>query len=912
MSTGIGGKMRSRMTTRQWLTRARTSDDGALVAERWHFPLRDFGGTADGGGLDTAALYGGDGGIVPAVSWESLAGALRYGYGLYWLAVIEGWPTVELEALADAIAPAGYDLDPVLVIDRSPRLGCGVDDESYISKGFDAELRFLDSTSMRGYMSSPARYTYLTTDLGADDTIAYVKDSTTFKGLSEFYVGTSCIPFAARTSNAFLGLDRDAYGRRRSYKAGTLVTDAPYQFEGRQVDLRAVLVDPGGAYVQGASILTQAPVMWTGYIAEKPVRDGTEWVVAVRDQVRRVADPIGVAASGQAIWTADDDALVTVPTTMVIAIEVALTTTGTILSVRVSPFTALGATARASELRAAVVSALTTAATDPHVLGFAWRTFSVDGAPDVLQHDLILQFNPDPGDIVATSRYASVVPNGSAGMYQIGAEFSEPCSDTVGLAELRVGIFMYGSIHGAALTVALDEGDPGELPTTGRIVLEGSGQTDYASYTSVTPDGTDPTRALLTLAEGSRPAGQTAVDLVATDAQPPSVRFLWADAGKLADILRRVLTSTGESQNGLFDTLPKGQGLGLPHLDLASFDTAFGGLNDLNFQVAVDSGTSVAELCDGLFRLARRAIVTRRRADGGAVEIAAVDVGAVDTGVPVYEITDDVVISTQGRRPVRPLTVYAAPQAMKITCRTIAAGDIPAGEGVINLRDPHLRQWTRQRWEIEIYGVRREDLRVLAIAWATAWFRTGETRQIVEVDVPPDFFAQVGDVVKVNLQDASLWDYAGGAPSYVGLARVLGAVIAPKTAVVTLKLALDGILGAGPMSPSIPIVAVNGVATSPTSIDVAAEHYSLLANAKGSASSWTLLAYRPGQDAGRAEYTVTTVQLTAGVCRVTVSAAASAPTVSLTTAYRLTWPAAADCTDEQDVYLHNTDVVQWS
>lgn len=913
MSTGIGGKLRSALTTRRWLTRGVTSADGVALARRWHFPLPNFGGTAAGGSADTASVEGGGGAVAAAVPWETLAPALRYGYGLYWLAIIEGWPTVQLEALADAIAPDGYDLDATLVIDRCPHIGGGVDDESPIAKGHDAELRFLDSTSIRSYMASPARYTYLTSDLGADDTIAYVKESGAFSGLTEFYVGTSCIPFAARTSNAFMGLDRDAYGRRRSYKAGTIVTDAPYQFEGREVNLRAVLIDPSGRYVQGDDILARAPVMWTGYVAAKPVRDGTEWVFAVRDQVRRLADPIGVAASGKAIWTADDDAVVTVPTTMTISIDVSLEATGTIIdSVRVAPFSGMAATARASELRAAIVDALAAAATDPHVLGFAWRSYAPPGRPGELQHDLVLRFNPDPGDTIATSRYAAVTPNGAVGIYQREGSYSEPCSDTVGEAELRLGVIMLGSIRAAALTVVLDEGEPGDLPPSGRIVLEGSGQVDYASYTAITPDDTDPTSARVVLNEADRPTGPAILDLVSTETQPPSVRFLWADQGKLADILRRVLTSTGDGQNGLYDTLPKGQGLGLPHLDIASFETAFGGINDLDFQLAVDSGTSVAEVCAGLFRLSRRAIITRRRADGGAVEIAAVDVGAIDTGVPVYEITDDVVVSSQGRRPVRPLSVYAAPQAMKITCRTIAAGDIPAGEGVINLRDPHLKQWTRQRWDVDLYGVSRDAVRVLATAWAMSWFRAGETRQIVEVDVPPDLFAQVGDVVRLSLQDASLWDYAGGRPEYVGLARVLGAVIAPRTAVVTLRLALDGILGAGPMSPSLPIVAVNGTASSPTSIDVDATYYDLLSHAQGGEATFTLLAYLPGQDAGRATYVVSAVALTSGVCRLTVSIYPNSPAVTLSTSYRLTWPVASSCTEEQDLYLHNTDLVQWS
>ena len=53
-------------------------------------------------------------------------------------------------------------------------------------------------------------------------------------------------------------------------------------------------------------------------------------------------------------------------------------------------------------------------------------------------------------------------------------------------------------------------------------------------------------------------------------------------------------------------------------------------------------------------------------------------------------------------------------------------------------------------------------------------------------------------------------------------------------------------------------------------------------------------------------------QLSGGSARLTVSAYPSSPAVTLTTSYRLTWPVATECTEEQDLYLHNTDVVQWS
>lgn len=874
-----------------------------------------LGGISEGTSEDSARLAGAAPAPVSQMSWGTVAGSLRYGYGLYWLAVIEGWPVVHAEALADARAPDDYTVDPTLVIDRSARLGAVIQGDSHVAKGFDFELRLLDSPEVRALFGRPARFATLTQDLGPDDTIIYVGNTTPFSGLSEIYVGQSCIKFGGRQFNAFLEVERGVYGPRRAYPKGTIVSDAPYTLVGRRVDLHAVAIDPSGQYVQGAgpygSVLSYAPVMWSGYIDSHPVRDGGEWVVSVRDQVRRIADPLGVAASGSAVWTPDDDGLVDVPREMSIAIRVTLSTSGVILDARVSPFRAMPATAYASQLRAAIVTALTDAATDAQALGFLWRAVPVDGTQD--RHwELVLQFDPDTGDTVVEYT-SSVTPNGSGGIFGLtGQVGNDGCSDTASVAEVRCGVWQQRSIHGVALAVILEEGEPAELPPSGHIVVEAAGAVDYARYTGVVPDDTDPLLVHLQLDSADRIFGQTLDQILAGDQSSASVRFLWSDQGVLADILRRALASTGTGRNGAWDSLPARQGLGLPNLDADSFARVFAALSDLPFQLAVDAGTSIAELFDGLFRLTRRAIVTRRRADGSAVDIAAVDIGSVDTAVPVATITDDMLVSSQGRRPVRVKSAYTVPQAIKIACRTIAAGDVPESEGVLQLRDPHLVEWTRTQWDLDVYGVSREDLKTLAIAWALSWFRAGETRQIVELDLPPEVTAQVGDVVELDLLDVSLWDYALAETGYTGLARVLGAVLAPTTAVVTLTVALDGVTAAGPMSPSLPIVAVGGTATAPTSIDVAAEHYALLAHALGAASSFVLLAYRPGADSGHAEYTVTAVAVTGTVCRLTVSAYPASPAVTLTTAHRLTWPVAERCTPEQARYLHNTDVVQWS
>lgn len=938
MSAGIGGKLRSRWTSVEWLTSYWPT---AEIAQQWHFLIGSFAGSSPGTSADAGTLDGYTPGGLGGAAWSTLAGSLQFGYGLYWVLRIEGIPTLFVEALADAIAPAGYDLDASLVIDRSARLGSLVDGDSHIAKAFDLEARLLDSAIVRTYMTRPARVTTLAADLGADDTTMSVAKTADFDGLDELYIGASCIPFAGSTADSFTGLGRDAYGRRRSYKKGSLVTDGPYTFQGRRADLFAVVLDPAGRYVQTSHILDTATMWFSGYIAERPVRDGTEWVFEVRDQVRRLADPVGITASGTAVWEPDDDALVDVPTEAVLAVEFELKTTGTIVSCNVAPFAAMSGQARKSALRQAILDALTAATTigtsDGEVRGFFWRTQS-DPVRRTVEHHLMVQFNPAVGDTSSTLVYGGLSPNGVAEFYSGGAfgSYDEACEDTAGTEERSLLIFQLGSAHGVSLAVILDEGDPASLPPEGWIVIEAAGRSDYARYTSAMLDDTDPMKVHLTLDDADRIAGQELDAVLAGDRATASVRFLWSDSGELADILRRAITSTGDAQHGAYDKLPKGQGLGLPYVDLESFDAVFGGgIGDLNFQIAVDAGTSLAETFDGFLRFSRRALVSRMASDGSRVNIAAVDIGPVDDLVPVSVITPDMLVTTQGRRPVRVKRSYAAPQTIKVSCRTIAAGDAPEAEGVITYRDQHLLDWTGTKWDLDLHGIAREDVKTLGEGWATSWFRAGETRQIIEIDLPPDINVraamlvstlvsnrertpQVGDVVSLHLDDPSVWDYAAGTVRYSDthepfLARVLGYVMSLDTAIVTLTVAVDGIYGAGPMSPSIPIAAVNGGATTPTSIDVAPEYYDLLVEIDRTAENphWKILAYRPGYDDGHAEYVISQVTLTSGMCRLGVVTYPSAPAVSLDTTWRLTWTVVSECTGKQAQYLQNTDGTQW-
>ncbi len=852
-----------------------------------------------------------------SMSWSTIMGAVAYGYAPHYLIRIEGCAVMPAEYIGDAVAPTGYTLDASLVIDGSARVGSVVDPKTHVSRGFDLEVRLLATSAIAALMQRPTKTTTLTADITATDTTIPVASALGWAG-ADLHIGTSREEYGGHLLGSFVSVTRGTYGRQRSYKAGTIVANGPYVWKGRRVDLFVVLLDPTGRYVQeGADILSSACMVWSGYVQERPWRDGNEWVLQCRDQVRRLAQPLGVAASGKARWSTNDDTLLAIDRAATLTLSILDDGTGTYTDeeYQLAPFTSLSTTAYQSQLRQAIVDAIDTAR---GVSGSGWREEAMDDAGLTRRYRL---FVPVVIPAAGANLFVNIGIQGSGNTPYIfsllwNGEIYVDGLDSV-TVNVETALYMRTRVVGAGLAVELEDVAPDDLPTEGYVQIEGGGASAYRHYTGLATDDANSALVRLTMAEDS---GVQLDDIEAIaraevegDAADVSAKFYWLDSGRLPDILRRAIVSTGDAQNGARDTLPKGQGLGLPYLDDASFDDVFdAAYRDLSFVLASESGTTLEELVGGILRLSQRALVTRRAADGSTVDIAAVRVGTADA-VPVTTITDAMLVASKGRRPVRVRDTFGGPQAIQVTCRTLPIGDAPEGDGKILLRDPHLVDWTGERWDLDIYGVGRAELYDSAKVWAMSRFRGGENRQVLELDVGPEVDAQPGDVVALSLQDPQLWDYATGTPGLAGLARCVGAQFAPDAFTQTLTVEVDGILAAGPMSPSLPIIGVNGGGTTPTSIDLDEAYYDLLAYARDGQSSWKVLAYLRGFDAGRAEYTISTVtQPGGGVARLTVTAYPSSPSVSLSTSYRLTWPVQDDCTDTQAPYLHASDKVQWS
>lgn len=864
--------------------------------------------------------------------WARFWAATRYGYGWFYWRQIEGIPALFGELAADAIAPDGYVLEagepnnPTrrnigLSVDDTARVGNALDEANNLAKAFDCEARLFASPLVNAMFARPTLFATLTDDVTADDTTFPVDSRTDWPTADRLYIGTSAEDYAGLGLSSFSNMTRGNYGRKRSYKKGAIVTDAPYVWKGRKVDDYVTLLDPSGAYVQGENILDGALAVGSYYVDKRPWRDGPMWCFTARDQVRRLTQPLGVAASGEAKWSLDDDQPVAFDPETVITMSVTFSRNNA-SGVDETPLQFRPLQGLASPARRSVIMATFDAAVDAArgISGATWVPEYRDDTGIRIRWLLSIPVDvTDPDWDFVTVNVSPMFVSLSTTNWITWTPSQAMPTTGVSIYFVPTGLYITSQINSAGLSVTLDEGDATALPSQGMVMVEADDGTRYRRYSSLTVDPNDNATVDLVLDPSTFTVEETqrlASDLALNGPGDVSVKFFWIDTGLLPDILRRAIVSTGDAQNGFYDTLPKGQGLGLPHIDAGSFDNVFDAhFDDLNGVIASEAGTTLEDLVSGILRLSQRGIVSRRSRSGAQLQIAAISTGSADSA-PVATITDSILVAG-GKRPIRVVSLYEAPQAIQVKCRTLPINDIPEGEAAITAKDPHLVDWTGIRWELDIYGFSRNAILDAVKDWATAWFRAGENRQVLEVDVPPWIDAPAGSCVLLDCTDPTLWDYARGEPGIYSVARVIGAQMAMTTGVQTLTVVVDGIFGPGPMSPSLEIEAVTGTDTAPTSFDVPAEIddtdiLALLRYARGSSTTWKVLAYRPGQDAGHAEYTVSDIAAVGSSVRVTVVAAPSSPTIALTTDWRITWPVSAESTLQQGMYLHSDQRVQWS
>lgn len=847
--------------------------------------------------------------------YADLMGSIRYGYAPYYAVQVEGIPTLLVEVEADAIAPAGYTLAPSLVIDSGARVGSVIDPKNHIGKGFDFEFRTLPGV-FDTYLERPGVSATLSADI--DHTTGTIPTSTpwVFAGQSPLFMGLETLGNNnLPTDTGLTGATRGLVSRARQAKRGMLIANRPTIWQGRKVTVYLLVIDPSGRYVQGADVLSQGCVIWEGFINSRPIRSENTWYFTASEQTARFNDPFSVAGGGKLEIRLDDDALTTVDPEQVIRLRAVhrqpdfggRATPIVIFDHTITPFRASPATMRWSEVRQAVSDAWATETasstvvtqlgwvqyTDPRsgVVAREWRaTLGVDY---VYTDGMLLFYCESSGSTPFTNNIIR-----SYTWSQASAENSYEMPLTIGTL-----------VAGSQVTVELEDGNDILPSPAGWIRVEGDGiDPQVIRYTNAIVDPTDSGKIHLTLSE----AGGLSISDIAQrenfgEELDLSATFLWRASGPVQDILRSIIVSSGDSTGGTWDTLPRGQGYAIQGLNADSFDSVFDGSFDaLSFEFSQDAGDSLSKLFGGLLRLSGRGLTARRSTTGGEVEVAAVNIGSADTARPQATITDADLADT-GRMPVRALDTYAAPMSIKTSAKLGGSDRSPT----ITYRSPHLADYSNDTWDLDIYGLTRTALFEPAKTWANAWFRTGENRQIIEIDVGPWHDVQVGDVVSLSLRDANIWDYATGRKGIVSFARVLGSQLSLDKGFQILTVSVDGIFANRPLCPSMRVLAFNGSATNPNWIEVSGAYFPLCREVWAGGSAGCVV-YRPGEDFGFSEYVFSGVSLVGSNTRLTRLTSPGSPTVTLTTSHYLTWRREDLANTIQKAHTHIGDGTQWS
>jgi len=907
---------------------------------------------------DTTALLAQD-----TWTWGRIASALPFGGDMVYGVWIEGIGNLFVERdygfTEEASSVAQYTEG--LVIDDSARVGSLLSrdgEDAGIARGFDLTIGLEDNAAVRALFARPTNRCRLTADIDAGDGGVNVDDTTGFGSLDHAHIGTSRFDYSGTTGTTFTGVTWIGHGPERDYPiAENLVdvTDTPRIWRGRRVWLTAIPITPCGEPIFGSGTSPDravSPIIWRGYIAGEPVRsEAGLFQLQCRSIERRLTDEIIAPVTGKAVFDFSQDGLLVADWTQFFEISVTANGPGGTQSqhpdaLQILPFagTSIGDVVSASATRATISSqwaakyaALGTAvpANFPILGELVWEPHVLPGsAPPRVAWYGKLEVTGDSDTSFVTVHCVQMHPLGSGPISSwydpvFGTEKSVHDGDTVYIPILQM---IHDVEQANILRVKLDDGDTTTVPSSGWVKLESDdGKVGWRKYSSTDTDDAEPNTIRIVL-DGATGYGD--LDM-ATDAsgylRELSVTFGWSDSGSVADVMRRLLMTSGRGDNDdwlsdSYDTGDRRAGYDISEVDADSFDEVFDGAF-LSFaaDIYLDEKASFTSLFSGLCALSQRALVARRNGPvttgsgpdlpwtlTPALRLTAVHAGLVTTGR--YEWTIDqhaLAVPLRGGSPVRP--VAARPVPNRVSCELHRIVDADSGKIVVS-DVAGIQSRGPVPWEIELYGVGRGDVLASVQAWALGLFAGSATVQVVELDVHPWVEPQPGDAVYVDLPDEHrLWQWSAGQPGYQGPGRVIGEQTNLRTGVRTLTVLVDGATAIGAISPSAPLLDADDWASASTTwIEVAAGYYPIMAAFLRDDASFDLVAYLPSEDtSGSTRYTIDAVEIDAGSgnCRMTVDSVTGSFTAS--TSWFVTLPTVSVGTDAQDVYTHADQEGVW-
>lgn len=842
--------------------------------------------------------------------------ALKYGWNVAYVLVIEGVSTIWSELDTSLTLPAGFDqLDASLVIDKSAGVGQMVDRDSGMGQGLPLSFQLLDSVAARAMVQRWQNVTYLTAGLTAAAGTIAVNDAAGFAGSGSLWLGQERVTYTGTTSTTFTGCSRGTAWsparRHLAQGAAAVVTDQPKVWRGRGIRLFAVPVAPDGSIASDdGTLLAEAVEVWRGYIDQGPNRESGRFAFSCLSLDRMLSQTLPTAASGTVV-----DAAMRVPVYPADTLELRVVGYGGggwDFLIRCYPYEDLanGTLLTVAEQRDLIIASWAAAVTDAgagaHIGAlFAEHKIGVEQAgKNLLMWVQGYRWNLE---LFADATTEYVLIQGTVGTDSITGSFAT----TGGLPDTTVEL-PWISVNRMLANVGYTEatGSDGvciqldtvldDVPATGLVQI-GSVVLSYSD--SATQGG------LLYLSGLVDAKGQGFVWPKGKAPVGASAQLLFRQEGPASDLMLSLLTSEGGG--GSYDvwgyaegySLTGGSGL-LSTVDEASFSLQLAG-PALDFVASIGgSEASFEGSFGGLLALAQRGIVARPDSTGY------VRLGIVSTepagSAYVATVTDAELLSLRGE-PVEQVSRSEPLAGLRISLSSY--GD-EEGDTFTLQEFAGLTEQAGRTLELTLPVAGGQDVSSQVQSWGASLLAQTSTLQTLELKVVPWVPATVGDLIRVQVTHPNVWSWLSGSPGYDGLGRVLGAVRDLKDGSLTLTVLIDGAISTSGLVPSMLVLAGSG--TTPSVIDVSRLHLPHLQEAFA-AGTLVLRHYQPGRDneAGGGTLSVSSVTDTGSVCRLVVTG--SVP-VAVDTAHRSTlcYPELASCNDYQSLFAHVGDGSVWS
>ena len=236
-------------------------------------------------------------------------GHIERGHSLNYFCEIEGLQFRLLEKDV-GFASGNYTDSATLIIDDSQKVQYKIDRFKGLAGASGVTLGVLDPENSLGIFQRASVQIPISSDVDYNDTtITLAKDSTNFGSSGVAYIGKEALRFSGNTgpsgtpANQLTGIAR-YYGPGYDYKKESIqkfrtVTNKKRVWDGCEVDLRAMLLDPYGRAVGTTYTDDYQRKIFSGEVEGLPGYDNGVWVIQTRDLIRRLARKIGHGSSGK-------------------------------------------------------------------------------------------------------------------------------------------------------------------------------------------------------------------------------------------------------------------------------------------------------------------------------------------------------------------------------------------------------------------------------------------------------------------------------------------------------------------------------------------------------------------------------------------------------------------------------------